>query len=555
MIMNSYHFRSRNDINPAAMGAVRRGREEMEVGYEGVIEDDAILNAAQDAFDDDDFQEAGPSTANRVFRHPAAADDPEGRGRGNVDTVAEPGARAPGTGGLDPDFQDVSVAAGFDSGTGGNAGDQSTMVPFGFPIYRPLNGNIHGFQKRWYFMLPVYNQCVISTQGGQSPLTRQLFYFPGMWDFDPNLLGWYTGGDSASDLGFLQSFTNQGGCTVKVQRASMKATVLAINAPFNTQATNQGTANGQLHLVGAVGSNLSRLGVSAVGCAQFSAQAAGAHNITKIRFDEDHPEANTLLNILTHWITYVETSTLSGLADPTNTNGIFVLNKPDATEGFRHYPMVFGFKCNYTTVQNGTARVVRNYPDYPKDMTHITIGPGKLFSAGGKRKNCHLSLQAYDQAVDVNYRMGTLSKAGILSSFSSAPDERVAQLEAGFVQLRAATKLLDNNAQSAGVGMSGSTLKPHVQVCITPPPTTTDSITTAQVAYVQIMVDTMMDCEFRRDHWDEERNVCHESSTRLKWCGDIIQNGTGNGVVDFRGRECTYGNIFAVPTTAYTNIV
>ena len=59
------------------------------------------------------------------------------------------------------------------------------------PLYRDLSGNLHGFNKRWFFVLPVVSPSVISTIGGGGAAQRNMFYFPGAFDFDPNLLGWY----------------------------------------------------------------------------------------------------------------------------------------------------------------------------------------------------------------------------------------------------------------------------------------------------------------------------------------------------------------------------
>ena len=528
------------------------------VTHEGVVDDDEVLNAARDAFDDDDFQEPGPSTAGRVFANPAAGADPGGRGRGNINTTAGPGARASGTGGIDERFNDVSVAAGYSSGTGGNAGDQSVMVPFAAPIYRPLSGNIHGFQKRWFFLLPVFNQSVVSTTGGQQDTTRQLLYFPGMWDFNPNLLGWYIGPQS-SDESFLKQLADNGATSVRVNYAGMRAQVLAINAPFNTQATNQGTANGQLHLTGSIGSNLSRLGLTAEGCAEFTSQNAGAHNITKIRFDGQHPSAT---GTGTHWLQYLETASIAGTDNPLTTNGIYVMQKPDSTEGFRYYPMVLGFKCNYAPALNGTPRVVFQYPEYGKAMTHVTVGPGELFSAGGKRKNAHLGLQKSDLAPFNNQGVGLMSRSGQHAEalLTTQVNNQLIQTNTNYT-LGSSTQIIDNNAVSPGIGASGPTLKPHVQFAINPPPTTTDSITTAQVCYVQVCIETEMDISIHRDHWDPDRNVAHESSAMKQWHADVVSGGgpdgtgLGNGVTDAELPYLqSYGNVISANKFRLTNI-
>lgn len=552
-----------NQVNHGEIGNVRRGHGrdpnapealsrtsqrlfDMGDMAEGSVHDDDLYQDVQNMFDADDFEEPGPSN----YR---ALADPVGRGAGNVDRVTT-GGRANGTGGIDPLFNDVSVAAGYDAGTGGNAGDQSTMAPFAMPIYRPLAGNVHGFIKRWFFMLPVFNQCVLSTKGGGAATSRRLFYVPGMWDFDPNLLGWYVGAGS-KDMEFLNSLIKDGSASVRVNNARISAQCLAINAPFNTQATNQGTANGQLHLVGALGKNLSRLGSTAVATAEYTAQNAGAHNITKVTFNGDHPSANTSG---VHWLTHCEQATLAGTADPTTTDGIYILSKPDATEGFRHYPSVFGFECKFQAIGTGVTRQVHDYVEFGKGMDHVKVGPGPLFHAGGKRQNAFLGLQKPDTEIYNNSRHGTLIPAQVNSPFNTG------SLELSYIRpvFTAATldgysRIVDNNNTNQGPsGTYAATEKEHVQFSITPPPTTTDTITTAQVAYAQICIEAEMDVSLYRSHWNQDSNVAVEAEDIRLFSGDLADMGTGNGIVDNKkGQYQSWGaKALAVPQVALGSI-
>ena len=568
-----------NRIDPTTMGVVRHGGAGMPIRdteaprhpslwpieYSGWSRS-AVARTVRDMFSSDEFQSSPDDHARNEAVQSAQIQRSRNRSRspiaGTSRNVISADSDGEGQDITDHDLgimqaadvteQDVQALAATGTGTGGNAGDQNTMKEIAVPVYRNLNGNIHGFTKRWFFILPVVNPSIVSTTGGGGPNTRNLFYMPGAFDFDPNYLGWYATGGT---MNVIKRIADQGFSTCKVKSARMVGQITAINSPFNTQATNQGTANGQLHLTGFIGRNLNRAGLTVVGTCRYTSQQAGSHNITTCNFDNNAVAGRT-------WFEDLERTTVAGTADPNTTSGIYVLSQTDATEGYRYYPQQFGYKCE---VKAG--RVVENYADYMRDCSIVTVGPGPLFELGGKR-NAFLGLQAYNQDIPNQMYTGIGTNTVTCSSFDGQQFESLGQRTAGFASLNVLSRIVDNNAtHEAHLQMTGPTLKPSFQFGMLPAPTTTDTVTTAQVAYVQVVVDTQLDVEFMLDHYKAYADVTAGDlwpraqllNNTYKWSAPVRPNGNnrsglGNGIIDSVERLQRSGNCIMEPANNLANV-
>ena len=573
-----------NRIDPTTMGVVRHGGAGMPIRdpeaprhpslwpieYSGWSRS-AVARTVRDMFSSDEFQSSPEDHARNEAVQSAQIQRSRNRSRSPIAGTSRNIISADSDDDIQQDItdhdlgimadqgvmdQDVQALQASGTGTGGNAGDQSTMRPIAVPIYRDLSGNLHGFNKRWFFVLPVVNPSVISTIGGGGAAQRNMFYFPGAFDFDPNLLGWYaTGGD----IEFIKQLTSRGTTTCRVKDARMVGTITAINSPFNTQATNQGTANGQLHLTGYIGKNLNKAGLTTVATCKYTSQQAGSHNITGCTW-------NGTLNTRA-WFDELERTTLSGTADPNTTSGIYVVSQPDATEGYRYYPQQFGYKC---LVNAG--RVVTDYSDFMRDTTVVQVGPGELFKLGGKR-SAFLSLQSVNADINNQMYTGIGTNTAALSSMDGSMSETLAQREWETVTVQPLSRIVDNNATVENkLQMSGPTLKPSLQFGMIPSPTTTDTVTTAQVAYVQLVVDTSMDLEFTLDHYKSNtdtgsgstiptaqllrNNYAWHRGLNVGTGGASTTRGMGNGMYDYVdiGNLQRKDNVLMRPANNYTSI-
>jgi hypothetical protein len=338
---------------------------------------------------------------------------------------------------------DAVAAASGSGGTGGNAGDQSVLMPWGRPIYRNLSGNIQGFCKRFFLLLPVFNPFVTRSApgpgGANLPADKTTidFLYPCMWDFDPNRLGWFLNGNElewlnnilkapfASSGGSAPAFANLSQATAKVKHASMRAVIIANNAPFNTQASTQATANGQLHLTCLRGKGLSRLTETIIGTAQYTASGQGAHNVTKLNFNDIHPDQTGAID----WQTWLETTTTNVLKPASlSSTQIGAVTRYDATEGYRYYPQVMGFRANVTS-PTSSLTTVSGYPEYARHCEVLQCGPGELFKAGGKRNEAYITLQAAAPAIDRETSTACAQPALVRSDWcGSGPTDDTAEI-------------------------------------------------------------------------------------------------------------------------------
>jgi len=122
-----------------------------------------------------------------------------------------------------------------------------------------------------------------------------------------------------------------------------------------------------------------------------------------------------------------------------------------------------------------------------------------------------------------------------------------------------------------GVKGKPATIQPHIQFGVIPPPTTTDNPGTAQVAYIQICVDTDMSVEFSASHmvtegqcppsWDQDPTINTNRGLAIYNPLDLRsfvqpngQGGFGNGVTSAVDRSNTSGNVLLTHTNLIANV-